>query len=469
MFFGRPFSYVSIPGVPVYPGEVVLAVGLVEAMRVRSLIRPMLSTSLPLKVLLGFVVLYGVTLVRSVPSYGLDAFRDAAVGYYGLYAFLVALAVRADPTFTSRLLRWFRKIIPWFLIWAPIAVVLSKDTLPGTVPGTATALNAFGPGDFATFAAMVIAFLWLGVYCVAPRRPSRRLDSVYIPMGFVALLAAGSQNRGGFLGALLLLAIVLACMSRGRRGRAVTSAVVSLTLVLGITVLLNLRVQLGGREVSIQQVAANLESVVQSQDSSVADSVDDKGSLHGTVEWRRQYWDAVFKDALSPRYALTGRGFGPVLSFIYGIEDPSLSDGQPIRSAHNTHLTILARTGLPGLALWVLLWVTWLSHVGREIRKGHRSRAWATIGLPAWLLGAVAAFLLGAYFDPTLDGPKGAIWLYTMVGLGAAYSAGRGMRLPPTPSAILRRPPRSSERAGSTNSAHAAVLGLGASDRDDLP
>jgi O-antigen ligase len=465
MFFGRPFSYLSIPGLPVYPGEIVLAVGLVEAMRVRSLIRPMLASSLPLKVLLAFVALYGVTLVRSLPAYGLDALRDAAVGYYGIYAFLVALAARADPTFMSRLLHWFRKALPWFLAWAPIAVVLAKVSWPHTVPGTGTALNAFSPGDIATFVAMAIAFLWLEVDQVTPRRPSWGRDGVYILIGFVALLTAGSQNRGGFIGALLLFAIVLACMSRGRRGRAVVSAIVSLALVLGITLLLNLRFQLKDRELSVQQVATNLESVTKPPNPSATD----EGNLEGNVEWRRQYWRAVYKDAISPRYALTGRGFGPILSYEYGILDPTTTDGQPIRSAHNTHLTVLARTGLPGLALWVALWVTWLLHVARRAHHGHRGGALA-MGLLAWLLGAVAAFLFGAYFDPSLDGPKGAIWLYTMVGLGVAYSVGRGMRLPPTPSAILRRrPSRASERAGPTNSAHAVVLGLGASDRDDLP
>ena len=37
-----------------------------------------------------------------------------------------------------------------------------------------------------------------------------------------------------------------------------------------------------------------------------------------------------------------------------------------------------------------------------------------------WLLAAIPGFLVGAYFDPSLEGPHVAIWLFTVVGLGAA-------------------------------------------------
>lgn len=432
MFFGRPFSYLSVPGIPVYPGEVVLVVGLMEAMRVRSQIRPLLATSLPLRVLLGFMALYGLALAASVPTYGLVAFRDSAVGYYGIYAFLVALAAVTDPEFTPRLLVWFRRIIPWFLLWAPVAVFLSRADPIGAVPGSVTALNAFGPGDYALFGGLVIAFLWLGLHWVGSRPSSRRLTTVCIPIAFVALLAGGSQNRGDFLGALLLLAIALAWMSPGRRARAVVSAVVSLGLVVGIAFLLDLRIPLpnAGRDLSVQQVATNLSSLAGARSSSGADT----GNLQGNVEWRRQYWTAVYEDALSPRYFLTGRGLGTVLSFEYGIEDPETSDGQPIRGAHNTHLTILARTGLPGIILWALLWLTWFPHVARKARRHDRGGGWAVQRLAVLLLGAVPAFLVAAFFDPWLDSPKGAIWLYTLVGLGAVHVSME--RRPRSPQAV---------------------------------
>jgi hypothetical protein len=440
MFFGRPFSYLSIPGIPIFPGEIVLAVGLVEAVRVRSLVRPLLATSLPLKVLLGFMALYGLALARAVPTYGVVAFRDSAVGYYGIYAFLVALAAMADPDFTPRLLGWFRTIMPWYLAWAPIAVILSRADPIGAVPGSVTAWNGFSPGDYALFGAVMIAFLWLGLHRIGSRPSSRRLASVCIPAALVALLAGGSQNRGNFLAGVLALAIALAFMSRSRRARAVVPTVVSLAVVVGIALLLDVRIPLAtaGRELSVQQVATNLISVVEAKRFKASDT----GNLQGNVELRRQFWSAVYKDALSPRYVLTGRGLGTVLSFEYGIQDPERSNGQPIRSAHNTHLTVLARTGLPGIILWTLLWITWLLHVTRTARRHDHGAATAAERLAAWLLGSVVAFLFAAYFDPYLDSPTGAIWCYTMVGLGAAYASTAWRRRPAQAVQTLGRSPR---------------------------
>ena len=37
-----------------------------------------------------------------------------------------------------------------------------------------------------------------------------------------------------------------------------------------------------------------------------------------------------------------------------------------------------------------------------------------------WLLASVPGFLIGAYFDPSLEGPHVAIWFFTVVGLGVA-------------------------------------------------
>jgi hypothetical protein len=39
-----------------------------------------------------------------------------------------------------------------------------------------------------------------------------------------------------------------------------------------------------------------------------------------------------------------------------------------------------------------------------------------------WYRAAVLGFLIGACFDPSLEGAHAAIWLFTVVGLDAAHS-----------------------------------------------
>jgi hypothetical protein len=85
-------------------------------------------------------------------------------------------------------------------------------------------------------------------------------------------------------------------------------------------------------------------------------------------------------------------------------------------------LTILARVGFPGLGLWLLLWLTFAVHLlhwvwGRP--GGVRDPANAAA---VWYSAAVLGFLIGAYFDPSLEGPHASVWLFTIVGLGAAHS-----------------------------------------------
>jgi hypothetical protein len=54
--------------------------------------------------------LCGLRFVVSFPAHGNDAIRDSAIWYYGIFAFLVAGAAVCDPTFTPRLLGWYRRM-----------------------------------------------------------------------------------------------------------------------------------------------------------------------------------------------------------------------------------------------------------------------------------------------------------------------------------------------------------------------
>jgi O-antigen ligase len=123
-----------------------------------------------------------------------------------------------------------------------------------------------------------------------------------------------------------------------------------------------------------------------------------------------------------PRYIFSGRGFGPILAFEYGIEGPRPDGVAPLRSAHNSHLTILARNGLLGLTLWVLGWLVWIRYVVRWGLRRGRGGWTASAALCALVLAAAAGFLVNAYFDPMLNGPRGASWIWSLMALGAVHA-----------------------------------------------
>ena len=121
-----------------FVGEIVMAIGIVEVLGIRSPWYQLLRSSPILKALLAFMVLCTLRLAVDLPRYRIDAVRDASIWYYGVFAFLVAAAAVKEPTFVPRLLRWYRRVLPWYFAWAPIAVALTEvDALAAIyVPGT---------------------------------------------------------------------------------------------------------------------------------------------------------------------------------------------------------------------------------------------------------------------------------------------------------------------------------------------
>jgi hypothetical protein len=416
-----------VPGIPVFVGEIVMAIGIIEVLRVRSPWYLLMRGSPILKVLLIFMAVCAARLAVDLPVYRLDAVRDSSIWYYGLFAFLVAAAAVREPTFVPYLLRWYRRVLPWYFVWAPISVALSQvDALSSVyVPGSDTPINTFRPNDIGVNLGLGIAFLWLGVDRLVDAGRPRSRDALLCVAGLLALLVSGSQNRSGFVAAVGTVSIAFAYLPAGRRRRLVLSVTGGLLVVLTVVGTLDLRIHREPRDVSLQQFAANLGSIAGKEESD---------QLSDTKEWREKFWQQVVDDLFDSSAWLTGLGFGPILAERYEVEvgwTNFETSTRPLRSAHNSHLTILARVGFPGLGLWLLLWLTFGVHLLRWVRHrpgGMRDPANAAA---MWYLAAVPGFLIGAYFDPSLEGPHAAIWLFTLVGLGAAHTLEGGRRSAP--------------------------------------
>ena len=120
-----------------------------------------------------------------------------------------------------------------------------------------------------------------------------------------------------------------------------------------------------------------------------------------------------------------GWGFGPNLGSDYL---PKYFDNQDLRNPHNSHLTVVARLGLVGLGLWILLWGASFFNcsAGLDTRHARRLLARDRPGRLA-LLAAVGAtgMLVNAYFDPTLETPMVATWLWALFGFGVIAVSGR--------------------------------------------
>lgn len=398
-FFGKGFAYLGLA--PLYVGELVLA--LAAATIVVSLGRARLTR---LHGLLLIFMLWG--LLRTLPYlslHGLDALRDAVLWLYALFALAVSFAVsRVD---LERLAARYRKLLPFFIGWVPIAGLLTfalGAAIPHT-PGSNVPFVAFKGGDVGVHLAGAAAFLLSGLFVANPSQLRTLGETLLWPGWLAALGIAGAVNRGGLLSASLG---VLATIALRPSRRSLRFVWVSL-LVLSLLVLVNPTVSTGrGRELSVRQLANNVLSLA---------GRSSEGDLNATKEWRLLWWEEIIDYTVKGPYFWTGKGFGINLADDDGFQVEA--DGS-LRSPHNGHLTILARMGVPGLVLWVGFNLAFGLTLLRAARRAHRQgwTFWAAIDI--WLLVYWLAMLLNASVDVYLEGPQGGIWFWSIVGFGLA-------------------------------------------------
>ncbi len=169
-----------------------------------------------------------------------------------------------------------------------------------------------------------------------------------------------------------------------------------------------------GRPASLQQLIENVLSLFGSSSD---------GGLEGSKQFRLAWWGKIVDYTVFGNHFWTGKGFGINLADDDGFQ--STAD-HSLRSPHNSEMTVLARMGVPGLVLWVLLQGAFGAGVLR-VTLAHRRAGDAELAAMGGLIVAYwVAMLVNTSFDPYLEGPQGGIWFWVLFGLGLVV-----MRLAP--------------------------------------
>jgi hypothetical protein len=398
-FLGRGFAYLGVP--PVYVGEIALGLGCFA-----------LLTAVPtrrvglVQVLIGTFMLWGA--VRTVPyleAYGLDALRDAVTWGYGAFALVVSLIVK--PGHIRSLVSLYGRFLPLFIAWVPVFALIRygfPEVLPA-IPGTDVPIAFFKAGDLAVHLAGTAAFILAGLYSM------RGWRGLVQPLLWAAWIAGfgvvAVVSRGGMLAVATVSALVLFVRSPGRWAAPM---IVGLTL-LGFAVITDVEFDIGRRrEVSAAQLVENIQSVLgESDDPALAD----------TRQWREAWWAIIIGYTIEGPYLWEGKGFGINLADDDGFQTPDES----LRAPHNAHLNLLARSGLPGLALWVAVQVAFALTLLRAARAAARSQQRFLLAVIGWVFVYWLAALLNMSFDVYLEGPQGGILFWTLIGLGLAAAS----------------------------------------------
>ena len=171
-----------------------------------------------------------------------------------------------------------------------------------------------------------------------------------------------------------------------------------------------------GRPQTLQQMVENVFSVF-------GESSDP--GLEGTKRFRLAWWGEIVDYTVFGEHFWTGKGFGVNLADDDGFQ--STADGS-LRAPHNSHLTVLARMGVPGFVLWVLLQGAFSIGLLRATLAHRRAGAARLSVIGAWILVYWVTMMVDTSFDPYLEGPQGGIWFWSILGLGLVVIrlAGRG-------------------------------------------
>lgn len=410
LLFDRAFAWVHIPGTPLFVGEMVLGFGLFFIVQTPQLGR-LVRTSRSIQLLMLFM-LWGFALTfEGVSKWGLDAVRDSVLWYYGFFALISSVLLLYKPALWDEIIDRFTRFIPLFFAVMIVRLALSQASIGPRIPDSRARLVSHKSANIAVNITIAIAFLLIVIGPMVSRELSRRTTGLTL-LGLLLILGAGTQSRGGFLAALLVLGAVFVLV-RGARPVMLGVLIVAV-LVAILAAALDVRFQLDRRELSVEQAIENIQSISEEATSGTR--------FDNTTQWRLNLWGEVLDDVLGEDRALAGFGFGENLASRYGAG--SRDSSVPLRNPHNSHLSVIARMGIIGFGLWLAMFATWYVQLLRARRQfieiGEEKRA----SLSLWLMLGMSAILINAFFDPTIEGPQVGVWTWTLFGMGAVLSLG---------------------------------------------
>lgn len=404
MLGDKGFAYLHLPGTPIFVGEMALTIIAVYLIGFYPINDDRLRS--PVRLILVVFLLYSAA--RTLPylgQYGIDALRDASQWYYGILAFFVADFVRRRGI--GPIVGWFGKILPWFVLWAPISLILSQVLSAPLVPDSDVPIAAHRGSNTSVLLTAGLGFMWMLDERVSGI--NRRQRAVLTAVSGLFLVVAGIQNRGGLLAAIAGLGL-LYWYARSEQRHFVGIICTVVFIVALIFSVIDMRVSLfsNQRDISAEQLVENLVSVVN------PDAVETSGDLAGNSSWRLDLWGEILRD-VNLNSPVLGKGYGISLGDEYGFEGAGETE---LRSAHNSHMTIFARSGYLGAGLWLLMWAVWFIAMMRS-RLALAARGLEVEAAVAVVAMACAlAVLVNAVFDPSIEGPPVSAWIWSVFGLG---------------------------------------------------
>lgn len=380
---GRWVSHIAIG--PVYITDVLLLAAVLHMVCSRLLAKHHSGSRHGPGVLVGLVVLAALVRVLTSEGEALLIARDAAPFVYVAVAYLSARGyLLASEPGRRRTARLAHRALVIHLCWVACVVL---------VPGLFLSLSEFWSGptpelrsDLDTALLGILA----GVSILRFRRKEGTWMSALLAVASVAL-ALTMHSRAGLLACCVCVVAALA----GGVDRSARASIRTVALGMAAAVLL---IVLLPTSPAAQRLIATVDRAGASQEITV--------SAGGTLNARKVAWERVIGFTLDdPTRAMTGIGFGP--DFLKDADaDVALGSKtyQGVRSPHNYLVTVLARLGLLGLTVIVLLLTVVLAAAIRELWARPQPDE-----LTSMCVLTVMALFVIAMLGVVLESPFGAV------------------------------------------------------------
>lgn len=397
------FANLTIPGVPVPVGHLLMSAGLLVALPgrgadVRAFIRePVVWCWLGLA---GLTMLH---LIVEIPSYGIWAIRDSnfiVEGIFLLSGFLWARERLGLPSMVRGLLTIFVIASVYGLAYP------ASEQLIAISPRSGVFLDVPLLGTYWSYPFVLVA----GALCVfllgreVLKWPRVVVGSLALLSLFWSLVFQARSMYVGILAVPVLLALI---GERHRAAKAIAGIAMSVLLVMGVTAT---GMQLEGRIGTLTP-----EFLVQHLRSMLL--VPGTPSV-GTTQWRIDAGTQILNQWTASAATIgIGQGFGQALTdweVSPELASGGVGTGVQVRAPHNTTITVVVRLGLAGLLFWVLMHARIAYLLVRAIRRA--SRATVAYGFAVWMLAFYVLAMLFTSAQPFLEFSQGAIPFYTLIG-----------------------------------------------------
>lgn len=335
------FEMIRVPpvgaGIPI--GELVLVISLC-CIGVIALLSKMAAQVWIFPVLLW----WAVSLTRSLYDIhvgGAWSFRDASQAIESLFLIVGFWIVNSSANI-HYFFRWLRRMFVAAILYGllfPFANGLKalSPKLPGM--GSSSASLFFQMTD------TPVILLWAACWLLIERghRPGPVRSRELLAAFLVAFAVAFGQSRTVYLGVIFVG--LLFFLTRSRLAARWTALLLLGVVLIGAVSLSGVEIKGRlGKKVSLDFIASHFEAL-----SGKSSSAETEGAAGG-VQLRMGWWRAIYaRMARSPQKIVFGLGYGiPLTNFSPG-------NGVIVREPHNSYISVIARLGVSGMLIWLLM------------------------------------------------------------------------------------------------------------------